>query len=125
MGPQGEARVLFEGGGGSADNFNSPQYLGDRTHNTTEPHMQYLVPENTTFTKLVCRTQLVWNGNQAGTTVFRLRVNGVNTSLICTATANGAGFTGSGSVPVQAGDVFSITADADNSSSRYVWWALY
>ena len=82
--------------------------------------MQYLVPENTTFTKMVCRTS-----SSSGSTVFTLHVNGTSRALTCTSTTGNSGSVGTGSVAVQAGDLFSISADATNSTSRYVWWALY
>lgn len=79
--------------------------------------MQYMVPVDTTFTHLVCRT------SASGATTFKVRVNAVDTTFTCSTTTTAA-VTANGSLTVSAGDLVSIHVQSTSSTSRTVWWAL-
>jgi hypothetical protein len=85
--------------------------------------MQYLVPADTTFTTLLCRSRPE-SGNSSATVTLTLRVNGVDQSLTCATSSNSSAATGTGSVTVSAGDLVSIAAGSTSGNARYVWWAL-
>jgi hypothetical protein len=120
--------VLLEGGGGNAANYcvssgcsGNVRYVGDRTNGTSEITMQFMVPVDTTFTRLLCRAAIT--SGTLGTTTFRVRVNAVDTSFTCAA-ATTAATTATGSLSVTAGDLVSVSVVSTSSTQRNVWWAL-
>jgi hypothetical protein len=79
------------------------------------------MPVAKTFTSFSCQAS---SAPSSGTTTFRLRINGVNTSNACTF-SSGDGNTVSGTYTVAAGDTVDVqVSNSSSNSSRAFAWGL-